>query len=892
MIEIKADFQKVGFYVLKSVLILIHMQKISFTFILTLLFFSCSDNSNQQPKEKAARLTQQADDAINRQNYEEAERLLMESINIYSESNNEAKLTENYSTLSSTQILSGKLSPAIESLISLRGFYRHIADRNSELQTMIQIGNLYFQLGRTKESIAILSEVFSSSQLYRLEPLRAKAAVAIASVHIAVDQNETALQFLTSAATFYTAQHDIPRLLETESSRINALVSIGKVDEAYETYKRSMVLLQSNPSVTNEPLFFLQCGESFAKAGESSFAKSCFDYGLTLIESQKRYQHSKQAKHLYIGLGELYFRNFAFGEAEEHFTKAYEIAKNEPDGIVLGYLLIRIADCSVKLSAYHNDNLNGKVIRAIQYYEQSLTHFARAGFGFGEAIALHRIGMVRQLSKDDNAAITFYKRAFEKFLQNNVPTAFFSLSVNINLLCSTISQTNNVESWFSDNLISLLLNYKKFSEAIAYYETVRNIKLQSEVGKLHLVFRDKGKDKWYSSLQRSLAEKNSLQLELFRLNTLLKPNRNYALKLHLELKYVQSKISSDVISFAQEFPVFSFLNSMQKSSLAGISEALPPATTVLEYCFAGNELWVFVLKNNEEVSAIKLSSFAYSLMKRMNRFIDIMQHSATLPGNVQLEAGELYSFLIQPVESFGRETFTVLPPIGMDKFPFHILLKNERPLIELMEVTYLPCLSFIHSNQSKNSTLHSGANIAAFGFTTDSRWGLEFELRDIRSFFKNTQVNVNLVATAEKLYNATGTVLQLSTPYQKNGDAEYSFLLSSGSTLKSGVNLSIEKFTSYHSFPIVYLSDVQSSANNISILHPLLWMLNGSSSVIATQFPLTSNVSKSFSENLYSSLLSEETPSGSYRRSVTLLERKKDLYGGFAGASYFYYGMK
>jgi len=304
-------------------------------------------------------------------------------------------------------------------------------------------------------------------------------------------------------------------------------------------------------------------------------------------------------------------------------------------------------------------------------------------------------------------------------------------------------------------------------------------------------------------------------------------------------------------------------------------------------------MWVFVARNNEEITAVKLSSFGYSLSKRMKRFMEILNNRPTLQTEfIQSEARELYSFLVQPIESFGKQSFIIIPPIGLEKFPFHILLKNERSLIEMMDVSYLPSIPFVHSNQTKTRTLQNSANVAAFGFTTDSRWGLEFELRDIRSFFKNTVASVNLTATSDKLSAATGEILQLSSPFQKNGDGEYSFLLSSGSTLKSGVTLSVEKFTSYHPFPIVYLSDVQSSTNNISVLHPLLWMLNGSTSVIATQFPITSNISKSFSENFYSSLLSEETPAGSYRRSVTLLERKKDLYGGFAGASYFYYGVK
>ncbi|MDP1675803.1 MAG: CHAT domain-containing protein [Bacteroidota bacterium] len=864
--------------------------------LLFLLFvIGCSDNSNQQPNEKAERLTQQAEVELNKQNYEEAERLLIESINIHTETDNEAKLAENYSTLATAQILSGKLSSAVESLIALRGYYRHAADRNAELHAMLQIGNIYFQLGKAREALSILNEAFNSSQLYQLEQIRAKAAMDVASVYTATGHHEAAMPYLISAAVFYQKQNDIPHLLQTECVRIAALIAIGKIDEAFEVYQKTESLLQANPSSMNESFFFLKCGESFAAAGEFSFAKSCFEYGLMLIGKQSNDRNSKYKKHLQIGLGELYFRNFAFTEAQNHFTKAYETAKNELDsrnGIVVGYLLVRIADCIAKDAALQNRSSSDGIIRGTQLYEQAQTYFARAGLGFGEAIALHRLGMIRQLSKDDNAAITFYKRAFEKFSHNTIPTAFFTLPVNVQRLCTSISQTNSIEFWFSNDLISLLLNYRKFSEALSYYETVRNMKLQSELSELQLQFHESAKNKRYTEFQKATAKKTTLQMELFHLNTLQKPNKNYASKVQQELTYVQSKTASDGITIAQEYPVFSFLNGTQKSSLAAVSEAIPPASTVLEYCFAGNEMWVFVARNNEEITAVKLSPFGYSLSNRMKRFMDLLNRSTLRTGLIQLEANELYSFLVQPIESYGRQSFIIIPPIGLEKFPFHTLLKNERSLIEMMDVSYLPSISFVQSNQSKTRTLQNSAAIAAFGFTTDSRWGLEFELRDIRSFFKNTQANVNLSATPEKLSAATGDVLQLASPFQKNVDGEYSFLLSSGSTLKSGVALSIEKFASYHPYPIVYLSDVQSSTNNISVIHPLLWMLNGSTSVIATQFPITSNISKSFSENFYNSLLSEETPAGSYRRSVTLLERKKELYGGFAGASYFYYGVK
>jgi hypothetical protein len=876
-----------GLFVLNMSCYIVGTMKQTFLILFSLLLlFGCGGNSGQQPKEKADRLTQQAEEEIGKNNYEEAERLLTESINLHAETNNEAKLTENYSTLSTAQVLAGKLSSALESLIALRGYYGRAGIREAELQTMLQIGNMYFQLGRKKESLAILIEVFNNSQLYKLERLHAKAALDIASIYAAIGRHKAAIPYLNSAAAYYIAKNDLPNLIETRSAQIFSLASIGRIDDTFDIYNKSKSLIEANPSGIDEPLFFLRCGEAFAQTEEYSFAKTLFEYGLALTSQQPKYKNSPSIKFLHIGLGELYYRNFVFEESQNHFTKAYEAAKNGNNGIISGYILVRIADCLSKQAAH--TRTNDGFIRATQLYEQSLNLFARAGLGFGEAIALHRLGLVRQLLKDENAAITFYKRAFEKYSQNTIPPAFYGLPVKIQQLCTSISVQNTIGSWFSENLLTLLLSQKKFSEALSYYETVRNIGLQSELGELQLQFHEKAKDKRYGEYRRTIQEKNTTQLELFNLNALQKPNKNYANKLLRHLTYLQSKITSDGITFQQEYPLFTFLNGLQKSTIAALTESIPSSSTVLDFCLVGNELWVFIVRNSEEVNAVKLSSFGYSLANTMELFMNSF-YRASVRTIGYAAANELYTFLIQPVESSGKESFIIIPPVGFEKFPFHILTKNDRPLVDMINVLYLPNLSFIFSHPASE---HTAANISAFGFTTDSRWGLEFELRDIRSFFKNTQANINLTATPEKLSSSTGDVLQLSSLYQKNEDGHYSFLLSSGSTLKSGASVSIEKFVSYHSYPVVYLSDVQSTENNVSMLHPVLWLLNGSASVIATQLPITANISKSFGESFYSSLMSEDSPAVSYRRAVSSLERKKELFGRFAGASYFYYGSK
>ena len=338
---------------------------------LFLLLIGCGDSSNQQPKEKAERLSQQAEVELNKLNYEEAERLLSESINIYTESNNETKLTENYSSLSTTQVLSGKLSLALESLIALRSYYKSAADRSNELQTMIQLGNIYFQLGKKREALSILNETFNNSQLYQLGHIRAKAAVDIASIYASTNYHETAIQYLKTAEAFYETQKDTTRVIETECLLIHSLSALKKNDEAIATYRTAKSLLVSNTSAPNEPLFYLRCGEAFALLGEFSFAKMNFEQGLELIAHQSKYQNSAYAAHLQIGLGELYFHNIAFEEAQLHYTKAYETAKNEQNSIVLGYLLVRIADCISKRAAYHGGSFNNGtdgMIQATQLY--------------------------------------------------------------------------------------------------------------------------------------------------------------------------------------------------------------------------------------------------------------------------------------------------------------------------------------------------------------------------------------------------------------------------------------------------------------------------------------------------------------------------------------------
>ncbi len=310
---------------------------------------------------------------------------------------------------------------------------------------------------------------------------------------------------------------------------------------------------------------------------------------------------------------------------------------------------------------------------------------------------------------------------------------------------------------------------------------------------------------------------------------------------------------------------------------------------MVEYCLSENDVWAFILRPEEEVAAVKISSFGFVLRKKMERLIEVLSaEDSSSPDAVRL-SGELYQFFIAPIEKYLSRQLIIIPPSGVPAFPFHQLMKNGTTLAEKIPLSYLPHSLFALSRARFPKFINS---IAAFGFTTDTRWGLEFELRDIRSFFGNTQININQSATVQRLEGSVGEIVQISAPFSMDADNTAFVQLSDGSMSKTAARVPVTLFARLHPFPIVYLTDVRRTENAVTDLHAIYWMLNGSAAVIANRLPITPNTGKTFTAHWYSALTASPDPGKAYRSGLTHLSRKKDLSNGFAGAAYFYYGVR
>ena len=346
---------------------------------------------------------------------------------------------------------------------------------------------------------------------------------------------------------------------------------------------------------------------------------------------------------------------------------------------------------------------------------------------------------------------------------------------------------------------------------------------------------------------------------------------------------VQRAGSESLRKIIERYPEFGILSAGALSSAS-----VPISTTVLRYYNTGDACWVFVVREGREITALKVSSYGSILANKMHRYIDGIAKGNSRSGVFTVLSEELYTVLIQPVEQFGSQRFVIIPPDGFEKFPFHALTKNGKSLMEMIEVSYLPSMYFLKQSVSMPNLV---TNIAAFGFSSDTRWGLEFELRDIRSFFRNVTLSLNQSATLKQLEDISGEVLHLSTRFGSTIGNEQTFILSDGSSSLMGMTVPVSQFTTLHSFPIVVLNDITPRGNSIAGLHSLLWLLNGSAAVITNEFPLTPKGSKTFVENFYSGYSATLNPFHAYRKAMVELNKQANGSGQSLSSSYFYYGL-
>jgi tetratricopeptide (TPR) repeat protein len=867
---------------------------------------------NEDPSVKSQELRTKAVEYLNGHDYLHAEQLLSEILPLDQQLQHWDRLAEDRSTAAKIEASLGFFSSAIENNTEAWKYYRQVGDHAAEVRSMNAVGNLSIGLGDFEKGIDILSDALDVSKLSSNNEPDPETSMNLGNAFFWSGQYENALDQFASALAVFNKRRYSPAIVRALSRVGSTYAKLGKREEALGAYATVENIVSSAPNVIVKGTFNYDRGKTLESFGEWSAAAQSFHEGIDILESLSSREKNEQTNDLlillYTGLGKIYAHNFAYQLAKQSFIEGYSLAKDAGKKIAIGYLLIAIADCERKIGAVSPNQQAS--IAAGTYYEQAMTLFSRTGNVSGEAYANYKLGSMKEEEGNTDGALTFYRRAFElcsnqagEFNNWGEDGEFFGIREGVIAEGKPFAR----ETFGFEPLVVALARQGRAEEALDIYEQGKTKFLSAELRSFPYEFRDKNAGQAMESMQRQMQSAGVKEAEL-AFQKGLNANQRDAERiasLANEVTSANNELFNAASALSQKYPELEILVRTPTFHEAELRSSLSYGTVVLDYLIADDRIVIFVISfdgmgRQIPVNVVEVPAYKDIVLEKIRQY-DLMlnEHIHSIgtgyfqTTDIERLSQELYNYFLRPVERLFVQRVVIIPPREMEGIPFHAFTRstNEgvKPMVEIADVSYLPYLAAAKSLQLPPRFTNT---VIAIGNPRGNGWPLDFELRDIRSFFRDATVYVSQNANEKKLFESFGDVLQLSTDFVTDTlfPDRSTFVLSSGSITDPDANIPIADFLRLHPYPVVYLSNQQFVASGLTPIHAALLMMNGSSNIILTMRPSESKENKFFSEKFYSALAKGSNVNDAYRLAVLAMTKSPNFNAPYQWSQFFKYG--
>ncbi len=889
-------------------------QIISFLLSTVLLSLGGCDigEDNEDPAVKSQELRTKAVECINMHDNLHAEELFSEILPLDQQLQQWDKLAEDRSTEAKVEASLGLFSSAIENNTEAWKYYRQVGNHAAEVRSMNAVGNLSISLGDVEKGVNILTDALDVSKLVSNNEPDPETSMNLGNAFLWTGQYENALDQFASAVAIFNKRRYSPAIVRALSRVGYTYAKLGRREEALGTFATVENIVGSVPNVIVKGEFNYDRGRALESLGEWSSSAQSFHDGIDILENLPSGEKNEQTNDLlillYTALGKVYEHNFAYELAKQSFIEGYSLAKDAGKKIAIGYLLIAIADCEQKITAVSPNEQAS--IAAGTYYEQAMTLFSRSGNVSGDAYANYKLGAMKEKEGNTDGALTFYRRAFE--LCSNQAGEFNNWGDDEEFLGIRQGATAEGrpfagETFWYEPLAAALARQGRAEEALDIYEQGKTKFLSTELRSFPYEFRDKNAGQAVESIQQQMESAGIKEAELSFQKGLNANQRDAQAIAALagEVASTKNQLSGAGSALSQKYPQMEILVRTPAFQEAELRSALSYGTVVLDYLIADDRIVIFVISfdgmgRQTPVNVVEVPAYKDIVLEKIRQY-DIMlnEHThSTATGyfhttDIDRLSQELYNYFLRPVERFFIQRVVIVPPHEMEGIPFHAFTRstNEgiKPMVEIADVSYLPYLAAAKSLQLPPRFTNT---VIAVGNPRGNDWPLDFELRDIRSFFREATVYVSQNANEKQLFDSFGDVLQLSTDFMTDTlfPGLSTFVLSSGSITDPDANIPVADFLRLHPFPIVYLSNRQSVTSGLTPMHAALLMMNGSSNIILTMRPSESKANKFFSEKFYSALARGSNVNDAYRSAVVAMAKSPNFNAPYQWSQFFKYG--
>jgi tetratricopeptide (TPR) repeat protein len=836
---------------------------------------------------------------ISEQSYKQARPLLENAIHLFRDLQKNDQLAEALTFLVQTDLNLGEFRAAVAASEQAAVLMRKAGDVHGEVRLALLEGDLFAAMHMNGQAIAYYRTASASATAFDDKSAQAESELKLASIMKANNDLNEALNIYKSVLALSEVNSDHQHL----AAALGGMGSVYRLQQRTEEAASSLTQAIASITQASNPLLTarLQTELGLLHSAQNNTNAAVHDFR-DAINILRRARTGKDIQTvLLFRLGYLYEQNNSLSGAKRFYTEALELARSQGDRISENYLTIFLVRCNFNLFSPEQRAQNREKLKLS--YEQIAKNFQECGHIAGEGFLYIQLGKEYEHAGDLQKACDFYLRAVT--LDQNALSEYFNEEVHIPYQ-KALGILPEHQDWYG-YLSALLIKTQRQKEALKIVEYSRTKQIARSFQNMAVTLHFQRVKSQTTSMQVQLQKTRILEAEYSaRLsNTKNSSDMNNVNSLRAELESAKQALRKGSRKIIDDFPNCETLILPIPLEAKTLQESIPHGTLAIEFLPTEDLLYIFAVSHSQLVvrtSAIRRDS----LVQLMTEYRQLLQDPNVYSG----EAGEasmasmtrfaklstqMYDILLRPVDDLFERNLIIVANREMEGFPLHAIERqdakgNVKYVIEFTSVDYVPSLTSLRYHTVSTTRMQ---DIVAFGNPTGKSWSVDYELRDIRSFFKGARVMVGLETSWDNLKTIKSDLLQISTEFsQKN--IEYplgNFILSDGLMVEQSASVPFEKLSELDAIPVILLSNHYGQGVGLSAEHALLLRLNGTADVFFNMWSADRKAAKYFSEYFFTHLSNGLAPGDAYRQALLNLIRTREVSHPRSWGQFFHFGI-
>jgi len=836
---------------------------------------------------------------VGEQSFKQAKPILEAAIRSFRNLKLDDQLTEALTFLVQTDLNLGEFRAAFIASEQAAALMRKEGDVHGEVRLALLNGDIYAAMHMYDRAISSYRTAAASATAFDDMIARAESELKLASVLQAGSDLDEALNVYKSVLALSQASGDRQHL----AAALGGMGSIYRLQQRNEEAANSLAQAVASINQTSNPHLVarLHAELGLLHVAQNSINGAIGDFRDAINVLRRGRTGIDVQAVLLFQIGYLYEQGSNLSQAKRYYTEALELARSQGDHIAENYLSLFLVRSDFNILSLEQRAQNVEKLR--RSYEHIAKNFLDCGHIAGEGFLYVQLGKEYERVGDLLRARHYFLKAVT--LDQNALAEYSNEELHLPYQIALGIQPTH-QDWYAC-LSALLLKLQGQKEALKIVEYGRTKQLANSFQNLAVSLRYPQVKLQSRNVQMRVQNAKMLEAEYTARHASTKHScdSNDLNALRSELESAKQMLRKESRKIIDEYPNYETLLLPSPVETGNLQSSIPRGTLAIEYLPTDDALYLFAVTSSKLV--VRTSAIHHdALLRMMTEYRQLLQDPSVYSG----EAGEasvtamtrfarlstqMYDVLLRPVEDLFERNLVIVANREMEGFPFHAIERqdekgNVKYVIELTTIDYVPSLSSLRYRTASTARMQ---DIVAFGNPTGKNWSVDYELRDIRSFFKNAKVMVGLETTWDNLKSIKADILQISTEFFQR-TAEFplgNFILSNGLMVEQTTTIPFEKLSELEAIPVITFSNHYGQGIGLSSEHALLLRLNGTADVFFNAWSADRKATKYFSEYFFTHLANGLAPGDAYRQALLNLIRTREVSHPRSWGQFFHFGV-